>query len=93
MHSAHPTSLILTGPHIHPDDVELCGERFHKFGEVGTIAAADILPLMVHFAHRASFKGHATGSCETIALPDNPIALDFSEITNINNVSQVKGTQ
>lgn len=79
MHSAHPTSLILAGPHVHPDEVVACGERSHKLGELGNITASDILPLMSHYSHRASFKGHATGSSETIALPDNPVALDFSE--------------
>ncbi len=79
MHSAHPTSLILAGPHVHPDEVVDCGERSHKLGELGNITASDILPLMSHYSHRASFKGHATGSSETIALPDNPVALDFSE--------------
>jgi 2,3-bisphosphoglycerate-independent phosphoglycerate mutase len=92
MHSAHPTSLILAGPHVHPDDVVTCGESSHKFGDLGKVSASDILPLMSHYSHRASFKGHATGSCETIALPDNPIPLDFSELTNENHVTQINRT-
>jgi 2,3-bisphosphoglycerate-independent phosphoglycerate mutase len=92
MHSAHPTSLILVGPHVHPDEVVQCDEGSHKSGELGKVMASDILPLMSHYSHRASFKGHATGSSETIALPDNPITLDFSETTNTNQLSQVNGT-
>lgn len=89
MHSAHPTSLILAGPNVHPDEVVVCGESAHKSGDLGKVLAIDILPLMSHYSHRASFKGHATGSCETIALPDNPIALDFSETQNQNQITQI----
>ncbi|CAB4717092.1 unannotated protein [freshwater metagenome] len=92
MHSAHPTSFILAGPHVHPDEVDTCGERFHNAGELGAVRAKDILPLMSHFSHRASFKGHATGPSETIALPDNPVVLDFSETANENQVTQVNRT-
>ena len=92
MHSAHPTSMILVGPHVHPDEQTICGERSHKSGDLGKIMASDILPLMSHYSHRASFKGHATGSSETIALPDNPVALDFSETPNENQVTQVNRT-
>ena len=92
MHSAHPTSIILVGPHVHPDEITKCGESSHKTGEVGKILASDILPLMSHYSHRASFKGHATGTSETIALPDNPIALDFSEPKNENQVTQINRT-
>jgi 2,3-bisphosphoglycerate-independent phosphoglycerate mutase len=35
MHSAHPTSLILAGPHVHPDEQTECGERSHKSGDLG----------------------------------------------------------
>jgi hypothetical protein len=92
MHSAHPTSVILVGPHVHPDEQSICGERSHKSGDLGKILASDILPLMSHYSHRASFKGHATGSSETIALPDNPVALDFSETLNTNQVPQYNRT-
>jgi 2,3-bisphosphoglycerate-independent phosphoglycerate mutase len=92
MHSAHPTSVILAGPHVHPDDQTACGERSHKSGDLGKIMASEILPLMSHYSHRAAFKGHAIGSCETIALPDNPIPLDFSEPTNENHVTQINRT-
>jgi 2,3-bisphosphoglycerate-independent phosphoglycerate mutase len=92
MHSAHPTSLILAGPHVYPDDVVAAGERSHKSGDLGKVTASDILPLMSHYSHRASFKGHATGSSETIALPDNPIALNFSETQNENKSSNVNRT-
>jgi 2,3-bisphosphoglycerate-independent phosphoglycerate mutase len=91
MHSAHPTSLILAGPHVYPDEVTACGERAHKSGDLRKVVASDILPLMSHFSHRSSFKGHMTGSFETIALPDNPLALNFSEITNTNQLSQGTG--
>ena len=91
MHSAHPTSLILAGPHVYPDEVTACGERTHKSGDLGKVVASDILPLMSHFSHRSSFKGHMTGSFETIALPDNPLALNFSETTPINQLSQGTG--
>lgn len=92
MHSAHPTSLILAGPHVYPDDVSTCSERSHKSGDLGTITASEILPIMSHYSHRASFIGHATGCSETISLPDNPVALDFSKTRNDNQVDRKSRT-
>ncbi len=77
MHSAHPTSLIMIGPHVNPDQSFICSEQNHETGQLGNVQASDILPLLAHYSHRASFIGHNIGSHRTIALPDSPATLDF----------------
>ena len=77
MHSAHPTSLILTGPHVSPDVTSVCSEQIHATGDLGNVQASDILALLAHYSHRAAFIGHNIGARRTIALPDNPATLDF----------------
>lgn len=78
MHSAHPTSLILAGPHVSPDEASSCSEQIHATGELGIVQASDILALTAHYSHRAAFIGHNIGANRTMALPDNPAILDFS---------------
>jgi 2,3-bisphosphoglycerate-independent phosphoglycerate mutase len=77
MHSAHPTSLIMVGPHVSPDKSFSCSEQNHETGQLGNVQASDILPLLAHYSHRASFIGHNIGPRRTIALPDNPQPLNF----------------
>jgi len=77
MHSAHPTSLILAGPHVSPDETSVCSEQIHATGDLGIVQASDILSLLAHYSHRATFIGHNIGAHRTIALPDNPATLDF----------------
>lgn len=78
MHSAHPTSLILAGPHVSPDEASSCSEQIHATGGLGIVQASDILALLAHYSHRAAFIGHNIGANRTMALPDNPAILDFS---------------
>ena len=77
MHSAHPTSLILAGPHVSSDATSVCSEQIHATGDLGIAQASDILALLAHYSHRAAFIGHNIGARRTIALPDNPATLDF----------------
>ena len=77
MHSAHPTSLILAGPHVSPDKTSVCSEQIHATGDLGIVQASDILALLAHYSHRAAFIGHNIGAHRTIALPDNPATLNF----------------
>jgi len=77
MHSAHPTSLILAGPHVSPDATDACSEQIHATGDLGIVQASDILSLLAHYSHRAAFIGHNIGAHRTMALPDNPAPLDF----------------
>jgi 2,3-bisphosphoglycerate-independent phosphoglycerate mutase len=86
MHSAHPTSLIMVGPHISQDSVTVCSEIAHSAGELGRVGALDILPLLGQYAHRSSFRGHAVGAFESICLPDSPPPLSFSENKSNNNL-------
>lgn len=77
MHSAHPTSLILVGPHVSPDQTSVSSEQVHATGELGNVQASDILAVLAHYSHRATFIGHNIGANRTVALPDNPATLDF----------------
>jgi 2,3-bisphosphoglycerate-independent phosphoglycerate mutase len=77
MHSAHPTSFILAGPHVSPDETSVCSEQIHATGDLGIVQASDIISLLAHYSHRAAFIGHNIGAHRTMALPDNPAPLDF----------------
>ncbi|MEJ6493987.1 MAG: phosphoglycerate mutase [Actinomycetes bacterium] len=77
MHSAHPTSLILVGPHVSPDETNICSEKVHTTGQLGVVQASDMISLLAHYSHRATFIGHNIGARRTMALPDSPATLDF----------------
>ena len=77
MHSAHPTSFVLAGPHVSPDETSACSEQIHATGDLGIVQASDIISLLAHYSHRAAFIGHNIGAHRTMALPDNPAPLDF----------------
>lgn len=72
MHSGDPTPLVVAGPGIRSDHVDVFGERSTLTGELGRLGSDDVLPLLVGFANRPFFFGHRPGPWASHALPDNP---------------------
>lgn len=72
LHSGDPTPLLVAAPGLRADPAQAFGERTCLHGELGTLAAADVLPLMAGLANRPSFLGHRPGARWSVALPDDP---------------------
>ncbi|MFN8109477.1 MAG: phosphoglycerate mutase [Thermoleophilia bacterium] len=72
MHTGDPTPFVMAGGAVRPDGVGELGERPARSGDLGVLAAGDVLPLMFSAAGRPAFLGHLTGPRRTIALPDDP---------------------
>jgi len=72
MHTGDPTPFTIAGGAVRPDAVAAFGERPARGGDLGVIAAADVLPLLFSAADRPAFLGHRTGARPTIALADDP---------------------
>ena len=72
MHTGDPTPFVLAGGAARPDGVTALGEVAARHGDLGTLRAADVLPLLFSAAGRPAFLGHRTGPRRTIALPDDP---------------------
>jgi 2,3-bisphosphoglycerate-independent phosphoglycerate mutase len=72
MHTGDPTPFVMAGGAVRPDGVSALGEAPARHGDLGTLRAGDVLPLMFSAAGRPAFLGHRTGPRPTIALPDDP---------------------
>ncbi|MGE0025970.1 MAG: phosphoglycerate mutase [Thermoleophilia bacterium] len=72
MHTGDPTPFTMAGGAVRPDRVAALGEAPARDGDLGVLAAADVLPLMFSAAGRPAFLGHRIGPRRTIALPDHP---------------------
>lgn len=72
MHSGDPTPLVVAGPGIRSDHVDVFGERSALTGELGRLGSDDVLPLLIGCANRPFFFGHRPGPWASHALPDNP---------------------
>lgn len=72
LHTGDPTPLLVRGGAARPDAVGEFGESSCAAGSIGTIAAADLLPLLLGHADRARFMGARATSEDTLALPDEP---------------------
>ncbi len=72
MHSGDPTPLVVTAPTVRPDAVDRFGEQYAARGSLGSVSAADLLPIMLGYANRPMFLGTKIGSHRTPALPDDP---------------------
>jgi 2,3-bisphosphoglycerate-independent phosphoglycerate mutase len=72
MHTGDPTPFVMAGGALRPDGVTALGEAPARHGDLGTLRAADVLPLLFSAAGRPAFLGHRTGRRRTIALPDHP---------------------
>ena len=72
LHSGDPTPFVAAAPGIRPDATRELGERPAHTGELGTVAASDVMPLLIGFANRPFFLGHRPGPWASHALPDRP---------------------
>ncbi|HTI33263.1 MAG TPA: alkaline phosphatase family protein [Miltoncostaea sp.] len=72
MHTGDPTPFVMAGGAVRPDSVTALGETHARAGDLGTLRAADVLPLMFSAAGRPAFLGHRIGPRRTLALPDDP---------------------
>jgi 2,3-bisphosphoglycerate-independent phosphoglycerate mutase len=72
MHTGDPTPFVMAGGAARPDGVTAFGEAAARHGDLGTLRAADVLPLLFSAAGRPAFLGHRTGPRRTTALPDDP---------------------
>jgi 2,3-bisphosphoglycerate-independent phosphoglycerate mutase len=68
-HSGDPTPLAIAGPSLRPDPVRRFGESHARAGELGTLAAGDVLPALCGHADRARQLGHHPGPYDTLAVP------------------------
>ena len=72
MHTGDPTPFTVAGGAVRPDGVAAFGERAARAGDLGVLAASDVLPLLFSAAGRPAFLGHRTGARPTVALADAP---------------------
>ncbi len=72
LHTGDPTPFTVAGGAVRPDAVEAFGERPARAGDLGVLAARDVLPLMLSAADRPAFLGHAAGPRRGWGLPDAP---------------------
>ena len=72
LHTGDPTPLVITGPTVRKDGVELFGESSAISGSLGVLRAADILPTILSYANRPRFMGARAHPWEAIGLIDNP---------------------
>jgi 2,3-bisphosphoglycerate-independent phosphoglycerate mutase len=72
LHTGDPTPFVMAGGAVRPDGVTAFGEAPTRRGDLGTLGAADVLPLLFSAAGRPAFLGHRAGPRRTLALPDQP---------------------
>ena len=79
LHTGDPTPLVVAGPTVRPDPVTAFGEAPAASGWYGVVRAAELLPLLFGHANRPVFLGHRATPRPTLALPDVPEPMPFSE--------------
>lgn len=79
LHSGDPTPFVVAGPDVGADSTDRFGEAYAINGACGTLAASDIMPLLIGLANRPFFRGHRPGSRATVALPNEPEAMPLDE--------------
>jgi 2,3-bisphosphoglycerate-independent phosphoglycerate mutase len=72
LHSGDPSPLVVRSPGLRPDGVLHFGESHAAAGSLGTLGAADVLPLLVGLADRAAFLGSTIDPHAPVALIDEP---------------------
>lgn len=72
LHTGDPTPLLVTGGAVRPDGVSSFGEAGCAAGSLGSIRAADLLPLLLGHANRARFMGARATAEDTLGFPDAP---------------------
>jgi 2,3-bisphosphoglycerate-independent phosphoglycerate mutase len=78
LHTADPTPLLLLGPTIRADNVTEFGECHARHGWFGVVQAHELLPLLFSHANRPMFLGHRATALQTLALPDDPLAMPLN---------------
>ncbi len=72
IHTGDPTPLLVVGGAVRPDAVTDFSEAGCASGSIGTIRAADLLPLLLGHANRARFLGARATAEDTLGFPDHP---------------------
>lgn len=72
IHTGDPTPLLVSGGAVRPDAVKEFSETGCAAGSIGTIRAADLLPLLLGHANRARFLGARATAENTLGFPDHP---------------------
>ncbi|MBJ7603855.1 MAG: phosphoglycerate mutase [Candidatus Dormibacteraeota bacterium] len=72
LHTGDPTPLLVIGGAVRPDAVRDFSEAGCASGSIGTIRAADLLPLLLGHANRARFLGARATAHDTLGFPDHP---------------------
>lgn len=75
LHTGDPTPFVVAGGAVRPDRVRQFGEAPARRGDLGVLAASDVLPLLLGLADRPAFLGHRTSALRTWALADHPAPL------------------
>jgi 2,3-bisphosphoglycerate-independent phosphoglycerate mutase len=70
LHTGDPSPLVLAGPGVAADPVEAFGEAPAAAGRLGTLRAADVLPVLLSWANRPRFLGARTSPHDTLAVPN-----------------------
>lgn len=73
LHTGDPTPFVAAGGAVRPDGVTAFGEAPARYGDLGVLGAADVLPVLFSAANRPFFLGHRPGALPTPALPDCPL--------------------
>ena len=79
LHTGDPTPLLVAGGAVRPDEVAEFGEAPCARGSIGTLRAADLLPLLLGHANRARFHGARATAADTLGFPDEVEALLASD--------------
>lgn len=70
LHTGDPSPIVVAGSTVRPDSVRHFGEVSAAEGALGTLRAAEILPLLLSHANRPRFLGSRPSAYDTLALPD-----------------------
>ena len=79
LHSGDPTPLTVAAPGLRADSVREFGERSAQSGELGRIAACELLPYLAGLANRPFFLGHRPGPRVSLAMPAAPEPMPVNE--------------
>jgi 2,3-bisphosphoglycerate-independent phosphoglycerate mutase len=72
LHTGDPSPFVVAGGAIRADGVNTFGEAPTRHGDLGTLRAVDVLPLLFSAANRPAFLGHRPSALQSWALPDGP---------------------
>ena len=75
LHTGDPTPFVVVGPTVRSDQVRHFGEASAAGGAIGTLGAADVLPLLLSHANRPRFLGARSSAWDTLAMPDTPVEM------------------